>query len=338
MDNDFTPEQVIEMAEEAGFEIGERAELLPREAKPAGVPQCLHPAVVQYLSEKYPKGLYSHQAEAIQTSIHGEDVCITTATASGKTDVYTAVAADIVLRDPNARVLALYPARALIQDQLTKWSNYRTLGLAVGYIDGGVAMEQRPGILLGNRILLMTPDVAHAWLLNRAGTAEIAQFLENLRLLILDEAHVYEGVFGTNMAYFLRRLRSAAGTSYRVITTTATLGEPQEFISKLTGRTAKCFTNANDGSVVPPKTLLLARGAGFSDATKLLQNLASQGKARFLPLPTPGNRWNSLLRLHGAMKKGPRAAEIQKSLLMKVLRLCTKRHRRLIVVTAMRKH
>jgi len=282
VDKDFTPEQVVRLAEEAGFEIIERAELPGREAKPAAIPQCVHPAVAQYLSEKYPKGLYSHQAEAIQVCLGKQDVCITTATASGKTDVYSAVAADMVLRDPNARVLALYPARALIQDQLTRWCDFRQLGLTVGYIDGGVAVEQRPGILHGNHIVLMTPDVAHAWLLNKAGEAAIGQFLQNLRLLVLDEAHVYEGVFGTNMAYFLRRLEATAGTAYLIIVTTATLGEPEEFISKLTGRVAKCSTDADDGSSVPRKTLLLARGAGFSDTAKLLQGLASQGKSPFL--------------------------------------------------------
>jgi DEAD/DEAH box helicase domain-containing protein len=52
----------------------------------------------------------------------------------------------------------------------------------------------------------MTPDVAHAWLMSHLGTKEVALFLHDLGLLILDEAHVYDGAFGTNMAYFLRRL------------------------------------------------------------------------------------------------------------------------------------
>lgn len=284
MTKDFTPEQLIELVEKVGgFEISERVDLPSREAELRAVPTSLHPAVVQYLVEKYPQGLYSHQSEAIQASIEGQDVSITTATASGKTDVYTTVAADMLLRDSHARVLALYPARALIQDQLTKWSDLRSLGLSIGYIDGGVPVEQRSGILRGYRIVLMTPDVAHAWLLNKRGTEEdIIQFLQNLRLLMLDEAHVYEGVFGTNMAYFLRRLDAAAGLAYRIISTSATLGKPQEFIKKLTGRIPKCFTDAEDGSAVPQKTLLLAKGTGFSNAAKLLQSLTKVAESPFL--------------------------------------------------------
>lgn len=283
MNEDFCLDEVVGIAEGSGFEIVARAELPARKPKLAPIPQCLNRKVVRYFSDKYPKGLYMHQAEAIQECVDKQrDVCITTATASGKTDVFIAAAADMILRDPASRVLALYPARALIQDQLEKWSGLCELGLTINYIDGGVPVEKRLSILQNSGIVLMTPDVAHAWLLNHVGDSSTRQFLERLRLLILDEAHVYDGVFGTNMAYFLRRLEAATPGDYRIIVTTATLGEPEELVSKLTGREARCFTDRDDGSWVPEKTLLLAQGGAFSETSKLLQGLAARGRSPFL--------------------------------------------------------
>ena len=283
MSNDFTSTEVASLAQAARFGIVDSTELPARQPKLAPIPQCLCKEVTQYLARKYPNGLYSHQAAAIEQCLgQRQDVCITTATASGKTDVFIAAAADTILRDRGARILALYPARALIQDQLTKWSGLDELGLKACYIDGGVDMNLRPGLVEDHRIVLMTPDVAHAWMLNKVGDPTIKRFLANLNLLILDEAHVYDGVFGTNMAYFLRRLETATTSAYRVIVTTATLGEPEEFMSKLTGRVAQCLTDADDGSAVPKKTLLLAQGGGFSETVELLKSLVARGKSPFL--------------------------------------------------------
>src|SRR5205823_1370773 len=113
--------------------------------------------------------------------------------------------------------------RALIQDQSEKWASILgDLGLSHAVIDGGVPVGQRAALLARHRVILMTPDVAHAWLLARQGDREVRVFLERLALVVLDEAHVYEGVFGTNMAYFARRLRAAAPHA-RFMASTATV-------------------------------------------------------------------------------------------------------------------
>jgi len=104
----------------------------------------------------------------------------------------------------------------------------------------------------------MTPDVAHAWLMSNLGTHEIRSFLQNIQILILDEAHIYEGVFGTNMAYFLRRLQ-AVSKPKSIITSTATLNNPSEFVYQITGREPRAFGPDLDCAGNPEKTILHAQ-------------------------------------------------------------------------------
>ncbi len=117
-------------------------------------------------------------------------------------------AAHLLLSNPSARVIALYPARALILNQLSKWQEIlQPLGIKVARIDGGISTNQRLEIMRQNRVLCMTPDVVQAWLMRSLSEKSIANLVQNLALLILDEAHTYEGVFGTNMAYLLSDLK-----------------------------------------------------------------------------------------------------------------------------------
>jgi DEAD/DEAH box helicase domain-containing protein len=278
-------ESVMESAKAANLEVLDSAVLSGHAATFAPVPGCLEPAVADLIRGMHPRGLYAHQTQAIERVLHGDDVCLATATASGKSLVFQAAAADLLKRDGSARVIALYPAKALIQDQLSKWrSILRPLGFEPGYVDGGVPTEMRPRILQEHRVVLMTPDVAHAWLMSHLNAGEVSVFMANLKLLVLDEAHVYDGVFGTNMAYFLRRLQAVAG-AIRIIASTATIGLPAEFLLKLTGRTPTVFGGAEDGSFVPSKTVVLARthgGKPFEAMVSLLRDLARGRAGRFL--------------------------------------------------------
>lgn len=282
MEYTVSPESVRKLAEEAGFRVVESLEIPSREARSAPIPRCLDTRLAQYLREKYPNGLYCHQADAIEAAIRGEDVTLATPTASGKSDVFLTVGQHLLLEQPSAVVLALYPSRALIQDQMGKWAKALTIiGLTPGQIDGGVPVSERLSILSNHRVILMTPDVAHAWLMSNLEVPQVATFLGRLQLLVLDEAHVYDGVFGTNMAYFLRRLQ-AVSAPHRLICSTATLGEPDRFVQQLAGRKTRCFTLDNDGSAIPPKTILLAVGGGFEQSAKLLAAIAQAGTGKFL--------------------------------------------------------
>lgn len=217
-----------------GLQIAETISTPARSASYESLPEALHESVKSLLTAEYPGGIYRHQAAGIQAFLERKDVCLSTSTASGKSLVFSAAAADLLMREPNALVIAMYPARALVQDQLAKWRNLEsTLGLQVGQIDGSVSINQRHQILNDSSIVLMTPDVVHAWLMREL--RETQTRLQNLKLVVLDEAHVYTGIFGTNMAYLLRRLQ-AASAPHRIIAATATIGEPESFLKKLTGR------------------------------------------------------------------------------------------------------
>lgn len=260
-------------------------QLPSREPVFADAPSKLHSRVREIINQAFPAGLYSHQAEAISASLDGEDVCQATSTASGKSLSFITTAMHELLSDPHARVLVLYPARALIQDQLAKWSAMLSeIALHPGFIDGGVPVSERNQILLCRRVVLMTPDVAQAWFMNHLNDTGVAEFRKHLRLLILDEAHVYDGVFGTNMAFFLRRLR-AVTSPHRLMCSTATLGVPEDFIYQLTGRHARIIGPGDEGGSLPPKTLFLARrdADGSFDATPaLVRSLAQTFRGRFL--------------------------------------------------------
>ena len=280
------PEVLISLCREIGLPIVDQIELPGRNPRFAPPPDNLPENIRSQLLNSLSNGLYSHQAAGIGIALEGQDLCVATSTASGKSLIFISVAANILSLDPQTRILALYPARALIQDQIEKWrSTLEVFQFKVGLIDGGVPVGARAGILESNHVILMTPDVAHAWLLGRIGEREIGKFLSKLRLLILDEAHVYEGVFGTNMSYFLRRLDAAADGGFRLMATTATLGRPEEFIQKLTGRNIRTISIDDDGSPAPRRRLLLLKGItrnSFELKARLLKEIAQRGYGKFL--------------------------------------------------------
>lgn len=273
------------IAAQIGLQITGQVDLPARQPRYAQPPDNLHPLVKEFLNAKFPQGLYSHQALAISAVLNGQDVCLSTSTASGKSAVFISAAGDFLKRDPHARVIAFYPVRALVQDQLEKWKEALSrLGVTAGFIDGSVPVAERPDILLKHRVILMTPDVAHAWFMSSLAEDRVALVRENLSLIILDEAHVYDGVFGTNMAFFLRRFQAACRPA-RMICSTATLGKPDDFILQLTGRKAVQIGSDQEGAAVPEKSVYVAAVDGkksFDLSSKLLKALAKADNGRFI--------------------------------------------------------
>lgn len=254
-----------------------------RQAVTQAVPSGLQTDVRERLKSMFPGGLYSHQANALESVLKGKDVCLATSTASGKSLVFTAAACQLALSDPRALTIAVYPARALVQDQYEKWQSFcQPLGVRVGQIDGGIPVAKRAGILADSQVVVMTPDVIHAWLMNHAGAN--ASELARVRLIVLDEAHSYNGVFGTNMAYLFRRL-SVLASPFQVILSTATIGEPESFIQQLTGRSVTLYRREDEGSQFPPKEVVLSRigtKGSFDLLATLLRTLAESYDGRFL--------------------------------------------------------
>ena len=263
-------DQVQQIAAQAGFSLLAEHVIEPKPARFAPVPENLEGKVKTLLEQRYPDGLFEHQAKAISTVLGGKDVSVSTSTASGKSLIFMAAAAHFLAKDPQATVLALYPQKALIQDQYSKWKSIlEPLGLDLAYIHGKVK-EDRANILASARVVLMTPDVAHAWLLSHLHLRKVRQFLNNLQLLVLDEAHVYDGAFGSNMAYLLRRLQNAA-RDHRMICSTATLGRPDNFVFQLTGKATVPVLPEEDASPNPSKSIILARPTGQNSFDALVQ-------------------------------------------------------------------
>jgi DEAD/DEAH box helicase domain-containing protein len=186
--------------------------------------------------------LYAHQARALDAARAGRNVLAVTPTASGKTLVFALPVLESILEDPRSRALFLYPTKALAQDQV---AGLRALAAATGALrpprieiyDGDTSDHHRRKIRADPpEILVTNPDMLHLGIL--AHHAEWAAFLRDLRFVVIDELHVYRGIFGAHVHHVLRRLRrlcARLGSSPRFIAASATVGNPAEFAATLAG-------------------------------------------------------------------------------------------------------
>ncbi|WP_292490228.1 DEAD/DEAH box helicase [Methanoculleus sp. 10] len=166
----------------------------------------LAPQVKHYLLEKHIR-LYSHQCDAINAVAEGRNIIITTPTASGKTLCFNVPVFDALARDPEATALYIYPTKALASDQLkTVVQMEKDSGILVHphRVDGDIPRGAKETIAMKSRLILTNPDTLHR-MLERRGLWE--RFFSKLRFIVIDEAHTYRGIFGTNVAYLMRRFK-----------------------------------------------------------------------------------------------------------------------------------
>jgi DEAD/DEAH box helicase domain-containing protein len=187
------------------------------------------------------RSLYSHQVEGIEKVLAGENVVISTPTASGKTLVYNAPIVASLLEDPSRRALYIFPLKALEQDQFDELKSVlRRLDcqLRVDIFDGDTSAHARRKIKADPpHVLITTPDMLHAGLL--AFHEQWADFFRALRFIVIDELHTYSGIFGSHVLHLFRRLNRvclAYGSRPLVITSSATIGNPTELASNLFNR------------------------------------------------------------------------------------------------------
>jgi DEAD/DEAH box helicase domain-containing protein len=183
-------------------------------------------------------GLYPHQAEGL-TSLRGRrNVVLATGTASGKSLVYQIAAATDALTVPKATAIFLFPTKALARDQVRGIRALKLPQLKAAVFDGDTPQAERPLIRANANVVLTNPDMLHLSIL--PDHARWATFFHRLSLVVVDEAHVLRGVFGSHVSMVLRRLRrlvDAAGGSPRWCLATATVGNPGELAERLTGLT-----------------------------------------------------------------------------------------------------
>ena len=257
-------EAVRKILEDPAFSVVESFELPGRPARFAEVPRFLFDSQVgPHLAREFNSRLWTHQSEALKALGTGNNVVVSTGTASGKSMIFRALAFHKVLLDPDSRVVVFYPLRALVEDQLRGWKDMaRALGVdpnIIGRIDGTVLpLKEREEVLQTARIIVMTPDVCQAWLMSRLAMPLIRSYVGALSTLVMDEAHTLEGVFGSNFAFLIRRLLTARdhilggggdnSVPVQLVAATATIANPGDHMERLTGCKFTVVDHESDGA------------------------------------------------------------------------------------------
>jgi len=218
--------------------IQARIDLPAHEGETLPFPRALHPKLVETLQAQGISSLFRHQEEAVRVGLAGKDFAVVTGTSSGKTLCFNLPVLDLLSKEPLARAIYIYPTKALAQDQLRKLENLADpLGISVGVYDGDTPKSQRAAIRRNAQIIFTTPDMLHISILP---SHEVwAKSFRALRAVVIDELHVYNGIFGGHMGWVMRRLLRICkqhGSRPQVIAATATLGNAAEHFHRITSR------------------------------------------------------------------------------------------------------
>ena len=259
-----------------------------RSARLVSVPDELNASVTSALHRSGITHLYSHQAEAIYAAFERPTI-ITTGTASGKSLCFQLPTLELLTSDRTARALYLYPTKALAQDQARAINAF---GLAKqvrpAIYDGDTPRQERAAIRKRSNLIITNPDMLHLGILPHHSAWD--DLFANLAFVVLDEAHVYRGVFGSHVANVLRRLRRIAaihGTEPRFLLASATIANPLELAQRLTG-TEDFNLVARDTAPKAARRVAIwnpplldeslgLRGSALYEAAELLTELVSTG-------------------------------------------------------------
>src|SRR3984893_147448 len=202
------------------------------------IPDSIHPQLQAALSRRGIERLYTHQAEAFEQVEAGKNAVIVTPTASGKTLCYNLPVLNLLLREPEARAMYLFPTKALAEDQLHGFQALADeLGSAIRAFtyDGDTPQDARKAIRSRASVIFTNPDMLHSGILPHH--TRWAKVFENLRYIIIDELHYYRGVYGSHLANVLRRMKricSFYGSTPQFICSSATIANPRELAEALT--------------------------------------------------------------------------------------------------------
>jgi DEAD/DEAH box helicase domain-containing protein len=263
----------------------------PRAARNKELDEPLNEALEKALNERHFLPFYTHQAEAVNHARRGKNVMVVTSSASGKTLCYNVPVIQSLLSDKSARALYLFPTKALAQDQL------RTLRedfcpdlftyLDFATFDGDTPQNERSDIRKSTRIVLSNPDMLHVGIL--PNHQQWSRLFRSLKFLVVDEAHVYRGVFGSHLSLVLRRLRRVCnlyGSNPQFILASATITNPAELATALTGLPFEVVNN--DGAPHGGRDFVFwnppienemkgTRHSANSEATNIFTELVLQG-------------------------------------------------------------
>jgi len=252
----------------------------------------LHSETLAMIEQRFPDGLYRHQQEAISHILGGRSTVVATRTSSGKSLIFSLPVLNTLCSDVDATSLFLYPQKALANDQLLK---IREFGAVIPTVakrmknrphfvsryDGATPTDIRSHVRDEAQIILTNPDMLHYSML-QYHDRHWARFFGNLRHIVIDECHEYRGIFGTNVAHILRRLRQVCrlhGSDPTFVATSATIHEPQKHMERLTGVDFACVGSDRDGSRQGVRKFWMASGEEhfYDYGRKLAFKLAEQG-------------------------------------------------------------
>jgi DEAD/DEAH box helicase domain-containing protein len=209
-----------------------------RPAVPAPFPASLDGRLVDALRARGIEQLYSHQGRCWELVDKGQHVVVVTPTASGKTLCYNLPVLQALLGSPDARVLYLFPTKALAQDQLAELEALaRSLPeLRMFTYDGDTPQDARRAVRARANLVLTNPDMLHSGILPHH--TKWLNLFQNLRYVVIDELHAYRGVFGSHLANVVRRLKRICahyGSAPQFIMASATIANPRELAERLIG-------------------------------------------------------------------------------------------------------
>ena len=269
-----------------GDELAHLTTTPARAARTEPLPADLHPKVREALEQQGITELYVHQAEAWEAARRGENLIVTTGTASGKTLAFNLPVLDALAREPKNRALYLYPTKALAQDQARALGELAVPRVRAAIYDGDTPGERRWQIRKWANLVLTNPDMLHIGVLPRHDLW--ADVFHNLRYVVVDEAHVYRGVFGSHVANVLRRLRRMArvyGSEPQFLLASATIANPGELAHALLG--VETTTIGDDAAPRAERTIALwnpelldaelgIRASALGDASRIMADLVQR--------------------------------------------------------------
>ena len=197
----------------------------------------LDESITEHLKELKIEQFYKFQEESIEEITFGENVIIEAPTASGKTEAFLIPVIQRIKKedvDENVFAIFVYPTKALARDQYPKIQKFaEKIGVNVKVFDGDTKQEERREIIdHPPQILITNFDVLHYHMWHQT---KFSSLLSSTRILITDEAHVYSGIFGTNVHYIIKRLKRICVNKLQFVAASATLDDAKEFCQKLFG-------------------------------------------------------------------------------------------------------
>lgn len=201
---------------------------------------------------------YTHQAEAISLALHGRDFVIVTPTASGKTLCYNMPVLDAIIKKPSTRAIYLFPTKALAQDQLFElhaWVEDTALDVRTFTYDGDTPADARAKVRDAGHIVITNPDMLHTGILPHH--TKWKHLFEHLAYVVIDELHVYRGIFGSHLSLILQRLVRICefyGSRPVFICCSATIANPRELAERLIGRQMQLI--AENGAPSPERHIV----------------------------------------------------------------------------------